>query len=277
VNRTNPILLLAVGSILIILCLLYLLYETSNPIANTTDNRLLRMYCAAALKPVMQAIAADYEKETGQHVDFEFGDSGNMLGSVTTRLDGDLFLPADSSFIRLAEERGLVAEVFPLCRMRAVILTRPGNPSRIAAFEDMLKPGLKVGIANPDKAAIGKVVRDHLAKTGKWDALASRLEVQHTTVTDSANAVQLGSVDAAIVWDAVAIYYPELTVVRVPELEKAIGRVELVVLNSAKDQSGAWRFARYITATEKGLVLFRKYGFTDVEPGSPWVPHNGGP
>ncbi len=273
-NRTNPILLLALGSILIILCLLFLLYETSNPSANTTDNRPLRMYCAAALKPVMQAIAAEYEKETGQHVDFEFGDSGNMLGSVTTRLDGDLFLPADSSFIRLAEERGLVAEVFPLCRMRAVILTRPGNPSRIAAFEDLLKPGLKVGIANPDKAAIGKVVRDHLAKLGKWDALASRLEVQHTTVTDSANAVQLGSVDAAIVWDAVAIYYPELTVVRVPELEKAIGRVEFVVLNSAKDQTGAWRFARYTTATEKGLLLFRKYGFTDVEPGSPW---DGGP
>jgi molybdenum ABC transporter molybdate-binding protein len=268
---------LACGSLLILALLMYLLHGESQPNANTSTDRPLKVYCAAALKPVMQAIAAEFEKETGQRVEFEFGDSGHMLGNATLRPDGDLFLPADASFIRLAEERGLVAEKFSLCQMRAVILTRPNNPHHIARFDDLLKPGLKVGIANPDKAAIGKVVRDHLIQNGKWDALKGRLEVQHATVTDSANAVQLGSIDAAIVWDAVAINYPELTTVRVGELEGAIGRVELALLAAAPNPSGALRLAQYTTASDRGLAQFRTSGFTDVAAGSPWVPHNGGP
>jgi molybdate transport system substrate-binding protein len=277
VRRSNPILWLAAGSIAMLAGLLFLLYETSKPNANAGTDRAIRVYCAAALKPVMQHIAVDFEKETGQHADFEFGDSGHMLGSVTARLDGDLFLPADSSFISLAAERGLVTEMFPLCRMRAVILTRPGNPNHMAKFDDLLKPGLKVGIANPDKAAIGKVVREHLAKIGKWDTLASKLEVQHATVTDSANAVQLGSVDAAIVWDSVAFNYQDLVAVRVAELDGAVGKVEIAVLNSATNPNGALLLARYTAASDRGLMQFRKWGFMDVEAGSPWVPHTGGP
>jgi molybdate transport system substrate-binding protein len=276
-NRSNPIPWLAAVSIVVLAGLIFLLYESSKSGANAGTDRPVRVYCAAALKPVMQNIAADYQKETGQQVEFEFGDSGHMLGNVTTRLNGDLFLPADSSFVRLAEERGLVAEAFPVCRMRAVILTRPGNPHNIAKFEDLLKPGLKIAIANPDKAAIGKVVRDHLVKIGKWDAVASHLEVQHTTVIDSANAVQLGSIDAAIVWDSVAINYQELTAVHVKELDGAVGKVEIVILNSATNPTGAWQLASYTSASDRGLVQFRKWGFKDVEKGVPWVPHAGGP
>jgi molybdate transport system substrate-binding protein len=225
----------------------------------------------------MQAIAAEYEKEMGRRVEFEFGDSGNMLGNVTLRPDGDLFLPADDSFVRLAQERGLVAETFPLCRMRAVILARSGNPHHIARFDDLLKQSLKAGIANPDKAAIGKVVRSHLINLGKWDTLAGHLEAQFTTVTDSANAVQLGSIDAAIVWDSVAINYPELTSIRVAELDGAVGRVELAVLASAPDAAGARRLARYTAASDRGLSQFRKVGFTDVDTGSPWSSGGGVP
>lgn len=275
--RTNPMIWVLLASLLIIVALLFLLSQESSPYGFSGSSRSIRFYCAASLKPVMQNIAADFEKEAGMRVDFEFGDSGQMLGNVTTRMDGDLFLPADASFIRLAQERGLVTEMFPVCRMRAVVITRHGNPHQIARLDDLLKPGLKVSIANPDKSAIGKVVREHLTKIGKWNALATHLEVQHSNVTESANAVQLGSIDAAIVWDAVAINYPELPVVRMGEFFACVGRVELVVLTSGPNQTGAWRLAQYITASDKGLAQFRRFGFTEVETGSPWVPQNGGP
>jgi molybdate transport system substrate-binding protein len=268
---------LAAGSLLILAGLIYLLYQEAIPTGITSTDGPLKVYCAAALKPVMQSIAAEFENETDKRVEFEFGDSGYMLGSVTLRSDGDLFLPADDSFIRLAEERGLVAESIPLCRMRAVVLTRPGNPQAVSGFDDLMRKGLRVGIANPDKAAIGKVVREQLVRLGKWGALATHLEVQLTNVTDSANAVQLGSIDAAIVWDSVAVNYPELTTVRVPELDEAVARVELGVLALAPHAAGARRFARYVAASDKGLSLFRKAGFVEVERGLPWQSQAGGP
>jgi molybdate transport system substrate-binding protein len=262
---------LAGASFLLLAGLVYLLDCEAQPRANTVRDRPLKIYCAAALKTSMQAIAAAYEDETGRHCEFEFGDSGQMLASVTLRPDGDLFFPADDSFIRLAQERGLVAETWPLARMRAVILTRPGNPRHLAKFDDLLQKGLKVGIANPDKAAIGKVVRQHLAQIGRWDALAAHLTALHTTVTDSANATQLGSVDAAIVWDVVAANYPDLTVVHVAELDGAVGRVELAVLAAAPDPAGARRLACYTAASDRGLAQLRQAGFLDVASGSPWA------
>jgi molybdate transport system substrate-binding protein len=218
----------------------------------------------------MLSIAADYERETGVRVEFDFGDSGAMLGNATVRPDGALFLPADDSYVRLAEERGLVAQTFPLCTMHAVILTQPGNPHGITSFESLLQPGIKLGIANPDRAAIGKVTRDRLRALGKWDAFDARIHVQHTTVTDSANAVQLGTTDAAVVWDVVALNYPELGVVRVPELDGAVGRVELAALKSAPDPAAAKKFARYIAASDRGLSQLRKAGFANLEAGKPW-------
>jgi molybdenum ABC transporter molybdate-binding protein len=218
----------------------------------------------------MQAIAQEFERETGDRIEFAFGDSGAMLGGVSLRPEGDLFLPADDSFVRLAQERGLVAESFTICRMRAVILTRPGNPFHLEAFDDLLKPGLKLGIANPDQAAIGKVVRAHLRQLGKWDALAPHIVAQQITVTDSANAVQLGSLDAAIVWDVVAANYPQLAVVRTPELDGAVGRVALAILSQSPSPQGARRLASYIAASDRGMFQFRKAGFTDLDPGPPW-------
>ena len=98
------------------------------------------------------------------------------------------------------------------------------------------------------------------------EALAARLTTQHGNVTEAANAVQLGSTDATIVWDAVAANYPDLAVVKVPELDGAVGKVELAILASAPDPAAARRFAEHV-AGDKSLSLFRKFGFADVLAG----------
>jgi molybdenum ABC transporter molybdate-binding protein len=241
-------------------------------VTRSGKQKAIVVYCAAALKPAAEAAARDFEQETGQPVEFRLGNSETMLQNAALSRDGDLFLPADDSYVRLAESRGLVAETMRLARMRAVVLTRPGNPRGIVAFDDLLQPSLKLGQANPDAAAIGKVTRDHLKALGRWDALAANTTVYHTTVTEAANAVQLGGNDAAIVWNAVAANYPELVTVRLPELDGAVGRVEIAVLSTSSNPEAARRFARYFAASDRGMSHLRKAGFTDLEPGPAWGP-----
>lgn len=264
-RRIDSIQAVAAGSLVVLALLVYLLHLEGRP------GQPVVVYCAAALRPAMEATAARFERETGGQVEFRFGNSGEMLGGADLRRDGDLFLPADDSYVRQAEGRGLVTEVIPLARMRGVVLTRPGNPYHIRAFDDLLNPALRLGQANPDAAAIGKVTRDHLRAQGKWGAFAARVTVSHATVTEAANAVQLGSNDAAIVWDAVAANFPDLVAVRLPELDGAVGRVELAILTTAANPSAARRFARYVAAGDRGLAEFRKIGFADVEPGPAWT------
>jgi hypothetical protein len=62
-----------------------------------------------------------------------------------------------------------------------------------------------------------------------------------------------------------------------PELDGALGRVELAVLAGSPDTAAARRFARYVAAGDRGMSHFRRAGFADVDPGPPWADAGGGP
>lgn len=254
-------LLLALISVALLCGLAFLLFRETQP-ETPQQQKPLVVYCAAALKPAMEKVAAEYDAP----IEFRFGNSEQILAQCSIGGQGDLVLPADDSYIRSALTMGVVKELFPLARMRAVVLVQAGNPRGIATLDDLLKKDLRFGQANPDAAAIGKVTRDHLEKSGRWKPLHANTMVYHTTVTDAANAVKLGSNDAAIVWDAVAANYPSLAVVKLPELDGAIGNVEIALLKSCADAEAAKRFVNFVKAPDRGQKAFRAAGFTDLVP-----------
>jgi molybdate transport system substrate-binding protein len=225
--------------------------------------RPLVVYCAAASRVPMEAIAKEYGAGTGRRVELRFGASEDILtkaGMVNPSDPADLFLPADDSYIRVARERGLVEEQIPIATMRAVALAAPGNPKGIAAWPDLLKAGVKVAVPST-AAAAGKLAREHLTATGKWSALAPHV-VDAGTVTAAANAAKLGSVDAALVWDAVAAGYTGQQVLAPPELAGVTARVDVAVLKQSADPAAARQFAEYVADSGHGLKHFRAAGFT---------------
>lgn len=233
--------------------------------------RPLIVYAAPTSRLPLEAIAADYERETGQRVELRFGPSEDILTKVRLPAPGDpadVFIPADDSYIRQARDLGLVAESIPLARVRAVVLLKKGNPKRLAAWADLLRDGVTVAVPNPG-AAVGKLAREHLTRTRRWAALQPRV-VDTGTVTEAANATKVGSADAAIVWDAVAgaAAYQGQTVLTPPELDGVTGRVEVAVLTQARDPAAALTFARYTAGPDRGLVHFRAFGFRVEPPGA---------
>jgi molybdenum ABC transporter molybdate-binding protein len=260
--RLNPAWAAVAGSLgLLGLLVGLLLWGTSGP-------GTLLVHCAASIRLPLEAIAADYERDTGQRIEVQPGGSETLLAGIERSGRGDLFLPADESYIQAAQAKGLLADVFPLARERAVVLVRAGYPGRIAAWSDLVADGVRLAQANPDAAAVGKLCRDHLGPSGKWAELERRRPVSTGTVVEVANAVKLGSVDAGIVWDVVAAQYPGLTVVHLPELEPVVAKVEIAVLKSGPRPADALRFARYVASPDHGLPYFRKFGFEVIGGGS---------
>ncbi|VTR98049.1 molybdenum abc periplasmic molybdate-binding protein : Molybdenum ABC transporter, periplasmic molybdate-binding protein OS=Rhodopirellula sp. SWK7 GN=RRSWK_03582 PE=4 SV=1: SBP_bac_11 [Gemmata massiliana] len=227
-------------------------------------DRPLIVFVAPTSRLPIEAIAADYERETGQRVELRFGPSEDILTKVRFPAPGepaDLFLPADDSYVRQARDLGLVAESVPIATVRAVVLLAKNNPKQFRAWPDLLRGGVKVAVPNPG-AAVGKLAREHLVSTRKWLALEPRV-VDTGTVTEAANASKVGSTDAAIVWDVVATApaYRGQAVLMLPELKGVTGKVELALLNQSSDPPAARKFARYITDPNHGLVRFREAGF----------------
>ncbi len=248
----------------------FLMHRPPAPGAATTPPsaaKPLKVYCAAGIKNPAEAVAAAYQQEMGVATELEYGGTASLLTSIRLTKVGDLFIAADSAAIQEAQKQGLVREVLPLVRQVPVIAVAKGNPKGITALDDLLKDGVRFAMANPESASIGRVTRRVLGD--RWATFNSKVTVLKPTVMDVAGDVKLGSVDAAIVWDSAAAQFPTLDAISVPELANASEEASVAVLVSSAQPTEALRFARYLTAPEKGGPIFSAKGFKPV-PGDHW-------
>jgi len=260
------------GSIALLIGLTVLLYS------QMTGGRALAplvVFCAEALRVPMEAIKIDFERETGQPVELRFGASQTMLAQLALTKDhakpGDLYLPADDSYLSVAREKDLIAEVVPLATMRPVVVTAPGFDRSIKTWSDVVAPGVKLGIANPDAAAIGKVLRDHLQQQGLWDAVTKQQPSLLGTVSDVGTAVQLGTIDVGVIWDSIVRNYPKVKAVEVPELKGVSAQVPIAVTKCSAQPTQALRFARFVAAKDRGLEHLKKHGFQISTNADAWA------
>jgi len=227
------------------------------------------VYCAASNKSVMEAIRRDYEREFGTPLQIQYGASQTLLAALDVSSSGDLFLPADDSYLDLARQRGLIADEFPLARMQVVLAVPRGNPKRIAALRDLLAGDVRIAQANPEAAAIGKLTREALQARGDWDRLHARTTVYKTTVNEVASDVKVGAVDCGLVFDAVLHDYSALEAVVLPELAGAQAQIAAALIKKSQQPQKATHLARYMAARDKGLARYREFGFQPVE-GDVW-------
>lgn len=253
----------------LLVLLLSLSRPTAQPLGGASAPKTpLMVFCAAGLKPPIEAVAQAYEREYGVPIQLQYGGSGTLLSSLRVTGRGDLFLAADESYLNSARSNALVDEILPLAHMRPVIAVAKGNPKNVRSLADLLH--VRVALANPDAAAIGQVTREVLRKSGQWSALEQQAKVFKPTVNDVANDIKLGSVDAGIVWDATVRQYAELEMIDVPSLESGQQRVAVGLLRSTAQPTRALHFARYLGAPEKGLKELARLGYEPAN-GDAWA------
>ena len=266
-SRPGPLQIVAVVSLVAVVGLGYLLFGGQNPRGESGGS--LTVHCAAGIKVPVMAMAQRYEEEFGTSIRLTFGGSGSLLSGLRVRATGDLYIAGDDSYVEAARSRGLVDEVLQIATMRPVIAVQAGNPKKIGGLGDLLKPGVRYALANPDQAAVGKIVKRTASDLGIWAQLESQAAVFKPTVNDLANDLRLGTVDAALIWDATAAQHG-LSHVKDEALAKSPRKVTLGVLRCSKYPSQALHFARYLTAKDRGLPAFTTAGFAAID-GDVWA------
>lgn len=226
------------------------------------------VYCAAGLKKPVEAVAEQYRTETGAEVQLQYGGTGTLLAQIRLAKKGDLFIAADDGTLADARKFDVIREVIPLARQHPVIAVRKGNPKGIKSLADLLRDGVRVALANHEAASVGKATVAALGED--YAPLAAHAIVTKPTVTEIANDLKLGAVDAAIIWDSTVNTFTGLEAVEVPELSGRVENASVAVLGFAKESAAALRFARYLAAPEKGGEVFKKAGFNPV-PGDTWA------
>ncbi|MCH2202909.1 MAG: molybdate ABC transporter substrate-binding protein [Fuerstiella sp.] len=271
---------LLLGAFTLICVLIFLM--RLGPENRNSDQDTLIVFAAAGMRVPMEEIARQYETEFGVTLEIQYNGSNTLLNQLQTNQfnEADVYLAADDFYTAKAIELGLAIDTMPIAHQRPVIAVRRDSGPKIDSFDDLLRDEVRVAVANPDQAAVGKATRRQLSPlqvggTSLWDQLEKHVRqsgVFKPTVNDIATDVKLGNIDAAIVWNstvAMPKYREDLTSVSLPELDGDPDLISIAVLHSSSDLSSAYRFARYVSARDKGLAVFTKYG-TEAVDGDIW-------
>ena len=247
------------------------------------EGQKLVMFCAAGIRVPVEEVAAEYEEKYGVHIELQYGGSNTLLNQIQVNKYGtsDLYLAADDFYTDKAHEAGLAKERLSIAYMRPVIAVAKGNPKNIQSIQDLLKDNVRVSMGSPDQAAVGRAVRKRLKAyqaddSDLWTKLEARVTeigVFKPTVNDVANDVVIGTADAGIVWDstvAMPKYGEKLMAIPVDELDGDPNLISICVLTSSTQPTAALKFARYLSARDRGLPVFKKYGMRPVD-GDIWV------
>lgn len=277
-------LLFMIGSLFLVAGLMYWLVDNERwagrPRAqNTSEPNLsegpksgeseIILLCAASNQSVIEQIRKQYEEETGRRVSVQYGNSQSLLAQLEISKRGDLYLPADNSFLDNAKGKKLIEEVIPIATMPIGLVVKKGNPKGIKRLADLQRDDVRLVQADPEAAAVTKVARSILEKSGQWESIKAATKAFRSTVTEVATDVQIAAADVGIVYSPVLVPFPELEFVPIAEFESGISQVSLGVISSTKQPAAALHFARYIAASDRGLKSYQQQGFT-IGAGDLW-------
>ena len=119
--------------------------------------KTITAFVGSASKPAMEEATQVFEEATGIRVYLNFGGSGTILSQMKLSRSGDLYIPGSPDYMAKAEQSGVVEpeSVKLISYLIPAILIQQGNPKNIRTLSDLAKPGIKVGIANPESVSIG--------------------------------------------------------------------------------------------------------------------------
>jgi len=227
----------------------------------------LHLYCGAGIRPpVAEAIEA-FRKETGITIHCDYAGSGTLLSNMKASKRGDLYLPGESEYVDRAQELGLIASRQDVCYWIPVILVPKNNPKEIKTLQDLAKPGVRLGLGNPEACAIGQICVKLFRKNNiPPDAIQANTKVQTLTVHELGMQVKLGQLDAAIVWDAIAAYYAsDADAIAIPSDKNVISRVAIGILSFSKNRERAQRFVDFLVS-DAGRAIFARHHYTTTPP-----------
>jgi molybdate transport system substrate-binding protein len=225
-------------------------------------------FVGSASKPPMEEAAQAFEKETGIKVYANYGGSGTMLSQIELSKSGDIYIPGSQDYMTKAERAGAVdaASVQKVAYLVPVIGVQHGNPKNIQSLADLARPGVKVGIGNPEAVCLGLYAVEILDHNNLLADVGKNIVVQAESCEKIATLISLKSVDAVIGWDVFHQWGPDnIDVVYIqPDHLPRLAYVPAAVSTFAADNDSAQKFIDFLVSAE-GQAIFKKWGYISNE------------
>jgi molybdate transport system substrate-binding protein len=231
---------------------------------NTAWADEVQVAVAANFTPPIQAIAKDFEKDTGHTLVAAYGATGQFYAQIKNGAPFEVFLAADDSTpAKLEQEK----EIVPGSRFTYAIGTLAlwsAKEGYVDAKGDVLKQNTykHLSIANPKAAPYGLAATQVLDKLKLTEATKGKI-VEGQNITQAFQFVSTGNAELGFV--ALSQIYKDGKVTSgsawiVPSNLHDPIRQDAVILNKGKDSAAAKALVEYLKGPKAAAVI-KSYGY----------------
>jgi len=234
-----------------------------------TEKPRLVVFAGAAIKTPLDEYAESWGRRYGVDVQITYGGSGAVLSQMILGESGDVYISGSEDFMAKAVDRKAVdpASRRTIATLIPVIAVPRGNPKGIESLEDLARPGLRVGIGDPETVCVGAVAMLLFRDAGLLEQIEPNIVVHAKSCEDTAAVLALGQVDAVVGWDVFDDWRPQdIAVLPLPSaLQTRTDHVVGAVAAFVTRRELASSFLEELTSDE-GRALVARHGYTVDAP-----------
>jgi len=232
------------------------------------ESRTLNVFAAASLTDAFTEIGRDFEAANpGVTVSFNFAGSQALRTQIEEGAPADVFASANQTEMDNLIQGSFIAANAPqvFLNNRLVLILPAENPAGLAKLEDLANPGIKLVLA-AEEVPVGKYARQSLATmSGTFgsdfkDKVLANVVSNEDNVKQVVAKVQLGEVDAGIVYTSDAVAAPELKTLEIPAELNVISEYPIAKLTQFANADVADAFINFVLS-DGGQTILQTWGF----------------
>ncbi len=156
------------------------------------------LFSGSMLRPAIQERVREFEEREGCRIATVFEGCGTLVAQMNGGITPSGYFACDTKFLTKVQDRFFAGTV--VSGNEIVLLVRKGNPMGILGLEDLAKAGVKLGICDSEKSALGELTGTMLERRGVAEKIEGNVVVKVAKGDDLVSAIQARSLDAALVY-----------------------------------------------------------------------------
>lgn len=241
--------------------LTYSLAASAALLATSAVSAEINVFAASSLSDVLKQIGAEYEKQSGDRVAFNFAASNTLARQIEEGAPADIFFSADEPQMdRMVKNATVVAETRRTLLSNTLVVIAPADSQLKIASPAELATVSRIAIADPNIVPVGVYARAYLTRLNLWAPIAPKV-IPVENVRAAVAAVESGNVDAGFAYATDARISKSVKVIfAVLAADEPRISYPAAVVKATKNHAAAEKFLHHLES-DAAMKVFESHGF----------------
>lgn len=245
---------------------------TEEAVSAETKPRILIVFAAASLTDAFTEIGENFQTANPNvTVTFNFAGSQALRTQLEEGAPADIFASANKTQMDAVIAASLITEGTQqnFLTNKLVVILPADNQAGLSKLEDLANPGIKLVLA-AEEVPVGNFARQALdLMNGSFgtdfkDKVLANVVSNEDNVKQVVTKVQLGEVDAGIVYTSDAVAAPELQTIEIPSELNVVAKYPIAPVLNSEHADVVQAFIDYVLSDE-GQAILEKWGFSPIQ------------